>query len=213
MNEFLPKSGGYRQLRVFALTEAVYDLTVIFAERFIPYGSRTSDQMVQAARSGRQNIAEGSQASATSKETEIKLTNVAKASLEELLLDYEDYLRQHNLPQWTSDAPRTEKLRAYLRSERFQKAPTQFARTMPAEEYCNLCITLINQTTYLLRRLLATQQQQFLEQGGIKELMYKARTTYRNQYHSNIGHQTVVGQTLRTSQTRQTDTTSNDEKK
>lgn len=180
MSEFLPANGGYRSLRVFAVAEAIYDLTAIFVERFIPYGSRTSDQMVQAARSGRQNIAEGSSASATSKETEIKLTNVAKSSLEELLLDYEDYLRQHNLPQWTSKANRTEKLRNYLCSDRFNDNPTHYAQKMDAEEYCNLCITLINQATYMLRRLLATQQEQFVEQGGIKELMFKARTAYRN---------------------------------
>lgn len=185
MSKFLPKNGGYRQLRVFAVSEAIYDLTVIFVQRFISFGSRTSDQMEQAARSGRQNIAEGSEASATSKETEIKLTNVAKASLEELLLDYEDYLRQHNLQQWKSDAARTEKLRIYLRSEHFKNNPTQYAHTMSAEEFCNLCITLINQATYMLRRLLDSQQQQFLEQGGIKELMYKARVAYRNQYHGN----------------------------
>lgn len=96
---FLPKGGGYRSLKVYKLTEIIYDLTVIFAERYIERGSRTKDQMVQAARSGKQNIAEGSEASSTSKETELKLTNVAKASLEELLLDYEDYLRQHRLNQ------------------------------------------------------------------------------------------------------------------
>lgn len=100
MNGFLPQRGGYRNLRVYKMTEIIYDLSVIFTERFIKRGSRTKDQMEQAARSGKQNIAEGSVASTTSTETEIKLTNVAKASLEELLLDYEDYLRQNNLPQW-----------------------------------------------------------------------------------------------------------------
>ena len=97
MTGFLPKAGGYRNLRAYQLSEAICDLTVIFIKHFVPAKSRTCDQMEQAARSGKQNIAEGSVASATSKETEIKLTNVAKASLEELLLDYEDYLRQHNL--------------------------------------------------------------------------------------------------------------------
>lgn len=153
---------------------------MIFAKIFVRPGSRTRDQMEQAARSGKQNIAERSEASRTSKETEIKLTNVAKASLEELLLDYEDYLRQHNLSQWDKDHPRIVRLRKYLKSEDFLNAPTRIADRMNAEEYCNLCITLINQTTYMLRRLIDRQQSQFLEQGGIKEQMYRARVNYRS---------------------------------
>lgn len=177
---FLPKAGGYRRLRAFQLAEALCDLTAFFVKRFIPRGSRTCDQMEQAARSGKQNIAEGSAASATSKETEIKLTNVAKASLEELLLDYEDYLRQNSLPLWDKDHPRTMQLRNFLRSDDFMASPTRLAERYSAEEYCNLCISLIHQTTYLLRRLLEKQQQQFLETGGIKELMYRSRMEYRN---------------------------------
>lgn len=180
MATFLPKSGGYRNLKAFQLAEYICDLTVIFTQRFIPVTSRTRDQMVQAARSGKQNIAEGSAASATSKETEIKLTNVAKASLEELLLDYEDYLRQHNLPHWDKNFNRAIKLRQYLRSETFANAPTKYAHSYNAEEFCNLCISLIHQTTYLLRKLLEKQQEEFLENGGIKELMYNARVQYRN---------------------------------
>lgn len=180
MNTFLPPAGGYRKLKAFHLSEIILDLTMIFAEKFVRQGSRTRDQIEQAARSGKQNIAEGSEASRTSKETEIKLTNVAKASLEELLLDYEDYLRQHELSQWNKSHPRTIKLREYLKSPEFEKAPTRFATRLNAEEYCNLCITLINQTTYLLRKLIERQQRQFLEQGGIKEQMYRARINYRN---------------------------------
>ena len=191
MPPFLPKSGGYRNLRAYQLSEAIHDLTAIFVQRFIPRTSRTADQMVQAARSGKQNIAEGSAASATSKETEIKLTNVAKASLEELLLDYEDYLRQHNLALWGKEHHRTHRLRLFLRSEDFSGTYVSLAQRLDAESYCNLCITLINQTTYLLRKLLERQQQQFIEQGGIKELMFKARIEYRNR-------------TCRTGQTSQT---------
>lgn len=154
---------------------------MIFAEKFVRPGSRTRDQIEQAARSGKQNIAEGSEASRTSKETEIKLTNVAKASLEELLLDYEDYLRQHGLSQWDKTNPRILKLREYLKSDDFMNDPTRFAHKMDSEEYCNLCITLINQASYLLKRLIERQQEQFLKQGGIKELMYRARTEYRSQ--------------------------------
>lgn len=182
MNTFLPPAGGYRKLKAFQLSEIVCDLTMIFAQKFIRYGSRTRDQIEQAARSGKQNIAEGSEASRTSKETEIKLTNVAKASLEELLLDYEDYIRQNNLQQWDKGHSRTIRLREYLKSEKFMQAPTKFAEKLNAEEFCNLCITLINQTTYMLRKLIERQQQQFLEQGGIKEQMYRARINYRNQH-------------------------------
>lgn len=123
METFLPKGNGYRHLRVYRVTEAIHDLTERFVSDYIPRGSRTRDQMVQAARSGKQNIAEGSAASSTSKETEIKLTNVAKASLEELLIDYQDYLRQHDLCQWGKEHPRTRGLREYLKSEAFMASP------------------------------------------------------------------------------------------
>ena len=177
---FLPKGGGYRKLKVYKYTEIIYDLTVVFADRFIERGSRTKDQMVQAARSGKQNIAEGSKASSTSKETELKLTNVAKASLEELLLDYEDYLRQHRLNQWRQGNDRFDRLRVYLRSEAFKAQPLALIEKMNVEEYCNVCITLINMSTYMLRRLIERQQADFVKDGGIKERMYKARIDYRN---------------------------------
>lgn len=180
MNGFLPKAGGYRSLRVYRMTEAICDLTVIFVRRFISPKSRTRDQMEQAARSGKQNIAEGSAASATSRETEIKLTNVAKASLEELLLDYEDYLRQHDLEKWDKNHPRILKIRNYLKSDRFDANPVEFASRYNAEEFCNLMITLINQSTYMLGRLIERQQEQFIKTGGIKEQMYAARINYRN---------------------------------
>ncbi len=136
--------------------------------------------MVQAARSGKQNIAEGSEASVTFSETEIKLTNVAKASLEELLLDYEDYLRQNCLQKWVGGNERLRKLRIYLKNNEFMSNPLSLAERYSAEEFCNLCITLINQATYMLRRLLIYQQNNFVKKGGIKEKMYKARVEYRN---------------------------------
>lgn len=188
MNTFLRNKGGYRKLRVYRLSEIIYDLSVIFSERFIRAGSRTWDQMVQAARSGKQNIAEGSKAATTSRTTEIKLTNVAKASLEELMLDYEDYLRQNNLPQWDKNNPRTLKLREYLKSEEFLANPTKFAFAMNAEEFCNLCITLINQATYMLHRLIDKQQEQFLKEGGINEQMYSARVQYRKSAENHGYH-------------------------
>ncbi len=178
---FLKPLGGYRKLRVYRVTEIICDLTYHFAHTYLGKGDRTIDQMVQAARSGKQNIAEGSEAATTSRETEIKLTNVAKASLEELLVDYEDYLRQHGLEQWKQGHPRYETMREYARSE---KIDTEYANLMGRlgdEELANLCITLINQATYMLRKLIERQQQQFLEEGGVREQMTKARLAYRNQ--------------------------------
>src|SRR5512138_284894 len=99
----IPKHGGYRKLKSFQIAQLVYDVTVRFCDRYVGKRNRTHDQMVQAARSGVQNIAEGSQASGTSKKTELKLTNVARASLEELRRDYEDFLRQRELPMWKPD--------------------------------------------------------------------------------------------------------------
>ena len=136
--------------------------------------------MVQAARSGKQNIAEGNQAATTSSETEIKLTNVAKASLEELLTDYEDYLRVRGLSQWEKGNSRLEAMRNYLRSQTFLNEYSALLPKLSAEEICNLCITLIHQSMYMLHRLLETMQRRFVTEGGIKEQMFKARLNYRN---------------------------------
>lgn len=178
---FLKPLGGYRKLRVYRVTEIICDLTYHFAHTYLGKGDRTVDQMVQAARSGKQNIAEGSEAATTSRETEIKLTNVAKASLEELLVDYEDYLRQHGLEQWKQRHPRYEAMREYARSEKIDTEYTLLMGRLDDEELANLCITLINQATYMLRKLIEKQQQQFLEEGGVREQMTKARLAYRNQ--------------------------------
>lgn len=118
MEPIIVRHGGYRRLKTFQLSRLCYDLTVRFCDRYVAFGSRTRDQMVQAARSGVQNIAEGSEASCKSKKTELKLTSVARASLEELLLDYEDFLRQRRLPQWPASDPR----RASLVARRCQTA-------------------------------------------------------------------------------------------
>ena len=177
---FLPKHGHYRYLRVYLVTEMIYDITFYFTHLYLRRGDRTVDQMVQAARSGKQNIAEGNQAAATSAETEIKLTNVAKASLEELLIDYEDYLRVRNLHQWGKLHPRYERMREYAKSERLLREYAEKIKLMNDEEIANLCITLIHQAMYLLYKLLETLQKRFVEEGGIKELMYKSRLNYRN---------------------------------
>lgn len=177
---FLPKHGYYRNLRVYRLTEIIYDITFYFTQHYLQKGDRTIDQMVQAARSGKQNIAEGNQAAATSSETEIKLTNVAKASLEELLTDYEDYLRVRGLAQWQKGHERLEKLREYVRTDAFLNEYAVLITKMSDEETCNLSITLIHQAMYMLQRLLETMQRRFVTEGGIKEQMFKARTSYRS---------------------------------
>lgn len=167
------KSGGYRSLASFQTATIVYDYTVEFCEKYIKM-FRMQDQMIQAARSGRQNIAEGSQASLTSKKTELKLTNVARASLEELLLDYEDFLRQGNLPLWSKNEPGAKQVRylAYLNNKTYKTYETYIHHP---ELAANAAICLIHQATYLLNRQLAALEQSFLESGGFTQRLYQAR--------------------------------------
>lgn len=163
------------------MSEIVYDATVKFCSRFIDKYSRTTDQMIQAARSGRQNIAEGSMASAVSKETEIKLTGVARASLEELLLDYQDYLRQHGMALWQKDDSRVLEIRAIGKTDNrsYKSYRTYFEG--PSETAANTLICLIHQTNYLLDQQLRQLEKQFVKEGGLRENMFKARMNYRNE--------------------------------
>ena len=182
---FIPQHGGFRKLRSFQTAQLAYDGTVIFCDRFIDKRSRTHDQMVQAARSGVQNIAEGSLASATSKETEVKLTNVARASLGELLLDYEDFLRQRGLHQWAMDSPEAKEIRGLYLSDKSDSSdrselPDIYAfRTASAEVAANTLICLINQASSLLGRQIRQLEQDFLANGGLRERMTKARLEVR----------------------------------
>jgi len=177
---FLPKHGNYQELKAFQKAEVVYDLTVRFARKYLSRGDRTIDQMVQAARSGKKNLLEGSKASKTSKEMEIKLTNVARASLEELLDDYLDYLRNHDLPPWDKDS--REALYAWRLGA---KQPQTFElyrkifETRPPEVIANIAICLINQANYLIDRQVARLEKDFLEQGGLRERMTRARLEQR----------------------------------
>ncbi|MDE7441493.1 MAG: four helix bundle suffix domain-containing protein [Muribaculaceae bacterium] len=180
MGEIVNHKGDVRNLLVYQLALKISMITEIFVQRFLTRGSRTIDQMQQAARSCKQNIVEGSQAASTSKETEIKLTNVARASLGELEEDYMDYLLFHQLPLWGKNHPRIFRLRAYIKTLDFKDNYQALCRTLPAEEFCNLAITLIKQTQYLLDRLIASQEKRFLEEGGIREAMTRARLKYRN---------------------------------
>ena len=173
--------GGYRQLKSFQQAELVYDATVKFCDRFIDKRSRTHDQMVQAACSGRQNIAEGSQASGTSKKTELKLVGVARASLEELLLDYEDFLRQHGLALWNKNHSQAQFIRslAYDRNRTYQTYRT-YVEDSSAETAANTIICLIHQANYLLDRQLQQLEKAFLEEGGFTERLYRTRKNFRS---------------------------------
>ena len=202
-NNFLPQHGNYRNLRVYKVTEIIYDITYYFAQKYLSKGDRTVDQMVQAARSGKQNIAEGNQAAATSSETEIKLTNVAKASLEELLIDYEDYLRVRKLEQWNKLHPRFETMRQYARSEQIMKDYAKYIVRMTDEEIANLCITLIHQAIFMLFKLLEHMQERFVKEGGIKEIMYKARTEYINEQKHLSSQQNQIIQSKQSTQSNQ----------
>ena len=177
MGELIPKHGGFRKLRSFQVAQQVYDGTVYFCNRFINKRSRTHDQMVQAARSGVQNIAEGSLAAATSKKMELKLTGVARASLGELLLDFEDYLRQRGFRQWTKDDPKAQK----VRSARPKTVNWTLFADRSDEELANILICLINQVSYLLWRQIQWLEADFLKEGGFTERMYNARKKARGQ--------------------------------
>lgn len=177
MNDLIPQHGGYRKLRSFQVAELVYDGTVIFCDRFIEKRSRTHDQMVQAARSGVQNIAEASMASGTSKKTELKLTNVARASLEELMLDFSDFLRQRGFRHWHKDSPEAQAVRRRLSgsSDPSDKSDLSDIKTATPEVAANTMLCLINQASYLLHRQLQRLEKDFLEKGGFTERLYGAR--------------------------------------
>lgn len=170
-DKLIPKHGGYRRLRSFQAARLVYDATRIFCRRFIAADRRTQDQMVQAARSGVQNIAEGSAASGTSKKTELKLTNVARASLEELRLDYEDFLRQRVLPLWDKDSPQARAVRSRIANS------TELSDIHAAipEVAANTLLCLIHQASYLLNRQIQRLERDFVQHGGFTERLHAVR--------------------------------------
>ena len=197
---FIPPHGGYQKLLSYQKAEIVFDSTVYFCDRFIDRRSRTHDQMVQAARSGKQNIVEGSMASGTSKEMEIKLTNVARASLEELLVDYRDFLRTKGYPIWDKDSKEAKYVRglgtnrSHKSSESHENNRTNttcetyatykpFIETRPPEVVANIIICLIHQTNYLLDRQLKQLEAAFLKEGGLRERMTRARLDSRKKGH------------------------------
>ena len=194
--DFIRQDNNYRTLKAFQKAECIYDVTYFFANKFLSRGDRTIDQMVQAARSGKQNLAEGNIDGVTSKEMEIKLTNVNRASLHELLLDYEDYLRVRGLEQWPYDDPRCVQTRAFCRKHLDSAVYREKIKDRSDETIANIAITLIHQCDVLIRGLIEWQKRNFLENGGIKEEMYRARKAYRdsNGFHGPNGQNGQNGQ-------------------
>lgn len=180
MPGFLPKTGNYQELLSYKKAEVIYDFTFRFCEKFLNRGDRTIDQMVQAARSGKQNIAEGSKASLTSTETEIKLTNVARASLEELLIDYKDFLRVRDQPLWDKNSGEARYVRKLGKSpdESFESYRPFFKDRAPGT-LANIAICLIHQANYLLDQQIRRLEKDFVQKGGLRERMTRARLERR----------------------------------
>lgn len=178
-NDFLDQRGDYHSLIAFKKAECIYDITYHFAHRFLKIGDRTIDQMVQAARSGKQNLAEGYIDGVTSMEMMIKLINVNRGSLHELCLDYEDYLRVRNLQQWSYEDPRCRQTRAFCRTHLDSAVYREQIPSRSDETIANIAITLIHQEDVLLKGYIEWLKRKFLANGGFKEQMYRARTQYR----------------------------------
>lgn len=181
MNNFIPQHGGYQKLITYQRAEIIYDATIYFTRRFLSKSDRTVDQMVQAARSGKQNIAEASMASGTSKETEIKLTNVARASQEELLIDYRDYMRNNGLIEWDKSHPYAARMTDLIRNQPANYQTFQKGIENQSPEICvNVIIGLIKVTQFLLTRQIKSLEKDFLEKGGLRERMTRSRLETRN---------------------------------
>lgn len=179
MDNLISQRINYKELLSFRKAESIYDITFDFCNRFLQKGDRTIDQMVQAARSGKQNIAEGCAVSPTSSETYIKLLNVAKASLQELLVDYEDYLRTRRLRQWANDSVEVAKMRELGSRHNDSEFYREFISTRSDETIANIAIVLIHQADYLLYRQLKAAEREFVEDGGFREKMYRVRVSER----------------------------------
>lgn len=175
MSDLIKHNGNYKKLLSYQKANTIFCLTYYFVEKYLSKSDRTCDQMIQAARSGKQNIIEGCAASATSSKTEIKLINVAKASLQELLEDYEDYLKTRHYRQWEMGSVELEKMRELGNKHNDAEFFMDIASTRPPETIANMCIVLIKQADFLLFRQLKRLEKDFLENGGFSERMYSLR--------------------------------------
>lgn len=194
----LKKAVVWENLYFYRKSDAIYQLTVEFCRRFLPArGDRTVDQMVQAARSGKQNIIEGSEDGQTSSEIEIKLLNVARGSLQELRADYHDYINTHHRTLWPKDSERLQRLRKFCHSHNDYRDYAPFVAKMNDEEMANLLITLCHQTDRMMCAYLERLEKNFVEQGGIKERMHTARTGYRQQQDARLRALEAENQRLR----------------
>lgn len=195
----LKKAVVWNELYFYRKSDAIYQLTVEFCKRFLPaHGDRTVDQMVQAARSGKQNIVEGSEDGQTSSEMEIKLLNVARGSLQELRLDYQDYLNTHHLPMWPADSERQQQLREFCHSHNDYSDYAPFVVKMSDEEMANLLLTLCHQTDKMMCSYIEKLEHRFVTEGGIKERMYAARTGYRQTVDAHVQALEAENQQLKT---------------
>ena len=177
---FIPPHGGYAGLLAYKKALIIFQGTCRFCERFLEKRDRTMDQMVQAARSGKQNIVEGSKISGTSKEAELKLLNVSRSSLEELLEDYSDFLRKRKVSSWTKNSREALFVRKLARKENVTYETYEtYIDTRPAEVVANILICVIHQSNYLLDRLIRKLEKDFLAEGGLRERMTRARLAQR----------------------------------
>jgi len=203
----IPPHGNYRELLSYRKAEIVYDVTYRFCQRFLPKLDRTIDQMIQAARSGKQNIVEASKAAGTSKETEIKLLGVARASLEELLSDYRDFLRVRQLAIWEKESREAQYVRRLGTKAGLSYADyREFCETRPAEVVANIAICLIHQTTFLLDRQIRRLERDFLRDGGFRERMTRARLRSRREGQTD---EVGTNRTNRTNRTNESDSAHN----
>ena len=179
---FVQSVPNYKDLLFFRKSVALYDVTFAFCERYLTKGDRTIDQMIQAARSGKQNIIEGSEAAPTSSETEIKLLNVARASLKELQADYEDYLRARKKVMWDEKHARYERLRKFCRETNDSEVYVAKVEKMNDEEIANMAITMCHQVDVMMTKYIGVKEREFVEKGGIREAMTRARLQYRSEH-------------------------------
>ena len=180
--ELIPHRGNYKKLLSYQKSDVIFQLTYYFCHNYLQRGDRTIDQMIQAARSGKQNIIEGSMASSTSAKTELKLVNVAKASLQELLEDYEDYLKTRGHRQWEEGSAEYEAMRRLGREHNDSEFFMNLAQSRPPETIANMAIILIKQADYLLHKQLQRLSDDFIKEGGFSERMTRMRKSYRNSY-------------------------------